>query len=311
MFLAVVSLLDVHCTHHSLLILLEYLLLWPWALHIIAFWHSNQSCPRNWIWGLWWWIQWSKLLQMACCFNHNLVGRCIARNKHLLAKQGTQSSTVIVHDCPLSNINASAPKLHGYETYAIFHNTSMEQEVSASDQSMPMTLYFATLDFSCPDIVFLSLPRCPPDGLITSSLVLILISSIFTIITTCICIQLRLQQIKRIQVTQSALRELLHMVLREAPTRFYLILREHLHHVFTLFHSVSLVHNWLDLQQFHNCLWLKSKPLQYHHLTQIHLFGYATTQQLVTSAMTSLFSLENLFLQFISLVQQQALPNQC
>ncbi len=93
------------------------------------------------------------------CFNHNLVARHIMRNKHLLAKQVTQSSTVIFHDCPLSNINASALKLHGYETYATFHyDTSMEQEVSASDQSMPMTIHFAILEFSCPDIVFLSLP---------------------------------------------------------------------------------------------------------------------------------------------------------
>jgi hypothetical protein len=164
-----------------------------------------------------------------CCFNHNLVARCITRNKHLLAKRVTRSSTVIVHDCPLSNINESALKLQGYYTYATFHNTSMAQEVSASDQSMPMTLHFAILEFSCPDIVFLSLPRCPPDGLITSSLVLILISSIITINMTCICIQLSLQQMKCIQVTQSALRELFHTVLREAPTRFYLIRREHLH----------------------------------------------------------------------------------
>ncbi len=236
------------------------------------------------------------------CFNHNLIARCIARNRHLSAKWVTRSSTVIVHDCPLSNINESAPKLHGYETCATFHNTSMDQEVSASHQSMPMTLHFVILEFSCPDIVFLSLPRCPPDGLITSSLVLMLISSIFTIITTHICIQLSLQQIKRIQVTLSALRELFHMVLREAPTRFTWFWGSIFIMYLTLFHLVPLVHDWLDLQQFHHCLWLKSMPLQYHYLTQIHLFGYATTQQLVTSAMTSLFSLENLFLQFILLV---------
>jgi hypothetical protein len=141
------------------------------------------------------------------CYNHNLVARCIARNKHLSAKCATQSLTVIVHDCPLSNIDESAPKLHGYETYATFHNTSLDQEVSASDQSMTMTLHLAILKFSCPDIVFLLLPRCPPDGLITSFLVLILISSIFTIIMIHICIHLSLQQIKHIQVTQSALRE--------------------------------------------------------------------------------------------------------
>jgi hypothetical protein len=114
-------------------------------------------------------------------FNHDLVARCIARNKHLLAKQVPQSSTVIAHDCPLSKINASALKLNGYETYATFHNTSMEQEVSASDQSMPMTLHFVILEFSCPDSIFLSLPRGPPDGLITSFLVLISLISFCTI----------------------------------------------------------------------------------------------------------------------------------
>jgi hypothetical protein len=127
------------------------------------------------------------------CFNHNLVSRFIVRNKHLSAKQVTWTSTVIAHDCPLSNINASAPKCHGYETYATFHNASMEQEVSASDQNMPITLHFAILKFSCPDIVFLSLPRRPPDGLITSSLVFMLMLLIFIIIMTCICIQLSLQ----------------------------------------------------------------------------------------------------------------------
>ncbi len=95
----------------------------------------------------------------GCRFNHNLVARRITRNKHQLAKRVTWSSTVIVHNCPLSNINESIPKLHGYETYATFHNTSMDQEVSASDQSMHMTLCFVILEFSCPDIVFLSLPR--------------------------------------------------------------------------------------------------------------------------------------------------------
>jgi hypothetical protein len=47
-------------------------------------------------------------------FNHNLISRCIARDKHLAAKQATRSSTAIVHDCPLSYINARAPKIHGY-----------------------------------------------------------------------------------------------------------------------------------------------------------------------------------------------------
>ncbi len=64
----------------------------------------------------------------------------------MAAKQATQSSTVVVHDCPLSNIDARALELHDYQTYATFHNTLMEQDVTALAQSMPMTLYFAILD---------------------------------------------------------------------------------------------------------------------------------------------------------------------
>ncbi len=111
-------------------------------------------------------------------------------------KQATQSSTVIVYDCPLSNIDARALKVHGYQTYATFHDTSMEQDVTASAQSMPMTLCFAILEFSCPKIVFLALPQCLQDGYITSFVVLILISTIFTIITTHTCSLLSYQRIK-------------------------------------------------------------------------------------------------------------------
>jgi hypothetical protein len=111
----------------------------------------------------------------------------------LAAKQATQSSTVIVHDCPLSNIDARAPKVHGYQTYATFHDTLIDQDITALVQSMPMTLYFAILEFSCPDIVFLSLPLHTPNGYITSFVVLILISMIFTIITTRTCLLLSYQ----------------------------------------------------------------------------------------------------------------------
>jgi hypothetical protein len=122
-----------------------------------------------------------------CRFNHNLISWHIARNKHLSAMQATRSSIIISHDCPMSNIDATVPKLYGYQTYATFHDTSTEQEITASAHSIPMTLYIAILTFSCPNIVFLSLPRCPPDGLITSFSFLILISIISTIITTCTC----------------------------------------------------------------------------------------------------------------------------
>ena len=108
-------------------------------------------------------------------FNHNLIKRRIARDKHLAAKRATRSSRVIVHDCPLSYIDARAPKLHGYEMYATFQETSMEQNVTESSQSMPMMLHSAILEFSCPEIVFLSLPKRPPDGFIPSFMVLLLI----------------------------------------------------------------------------------------------------------------------------------------
>jgi hypothetical protein len=157
-------------------------------------------------------------------FNHNLISQRIARDKYLAVKRATRSSTAIVHDCPLSYINAQAPKLHGYQTYATFHNTSMEQEVTASAQSMPMTLHFAIIEFSCPEIVFVSLPRCPPDGFITSFLVSILITTIFTIITTRTCLSLSHQRIKRL--TRSALMERFHKILRETPTRIHRVLRE-------------------------------------------------------------------------------------
>jgi len=117
-------------------------------------------------------------------YNQNIISRRILRDKHLAAKRATQSSRVIVHDCPLSYIDASAPQLHSYEMYTTFHDTSMEQNVTASSQSMPMMLHFAIHEFSCPEIVFISLPKRPPDRFITSFMVLLLITTIFTIITT-------------------------------------------------------------------------------------------------------------------------------
>jgi hypothetical protein len=229
-FLAVISTMDFHCAH-------SYLTLF-WNIYNFGPEHRKQllfDILSNPVPGIEFEGRVGKSSDLDSfrrhCFNHNLIARRIARNKHLSAKCVTQSSTVVVHDCPLSNIDASAPKLYGYETYATFHDTSMEHEVSASAQSMPMTLYFAILEFPCPDIVFLTLPRCPPDGFITSSLVLMLISSIFIVTTTCICLWLSLQRIQCIQVTQPALRELYHLVLREAPTRLYFILREYFCHV--------------------------------------------------------------------------------
>jgi hypothetical protein len=52
---------------------------------------------------------------------------------------------------------------------------------------MPMTLYFAICHFSAPDTVFLTLPRMPPKGIITSILVKFIITGIFGIITARSC----------------------------------------------------------------------------------------------------------------------------
>ena len=44
---------------------------------------------------------------------------------------------------------------------------------------MPMTLYFAICNFSCPDIVFLALPKMPPKGVITAFVVRAIITLFF------------------------------------------------------------------------------------------------------------------------------------
>ncbi len=99
---------------------------------------------------------------------------------------------------------------------------------------MPVTLYFAILEFSCPEIVFLSLPQRLPDGLVTSSLVLILISAIFTIFTLRECFILCYQQIMHIHgcLARSALREHFHKVLRETLQQLYIVLKETLYRLY-------------------------------------------------------------------------------
>ncbi len=96
------------------------------------------------------------------CFNHNLTAQQIAQNKFLSAKRTTQSSADLVYNCPMANMSPIAPKLHSYQTYTTFHDTSMEYQVIDKEKSMPMTLYFAIYKISCPDIVFSKLPWRPP-----------------------------------------------------------------------------------------------------------------------------------------------------
>ena len=120
-------------------------------------------------------------------FNHNLVAQRIARNARLSAKRTTRSSVSVIHDCPMAIMSPIAPKIHGYQTYATFHDTSMEHEVMDSEMSMPMTLYFAINAFSCPEIVFSKLPWRPPKGFIISALAMTLTVSIFSVLTIRAC----------------------------------------------------------------------------------------------------------------------------
>ena len=123
-------------------------------------------------------------------FNHNIVARRIARTKALVQRRTTRSNVAIVHDCPHSHVASTAPRLYGYETYFTLHDDSMGKRATEGEHSMPMTIYFAICQFSCPDIVFLKLPRKPPNGIITSALVRVIIAGIFSVITFQTCIRI-------------------------------------------------------------------------------------------------------------------------
>ncbi len=62
-------------------------------------------------------------------FNHKFVARQIAWSKQLSSKSTTRSSVSMIHDCPMAYIDPTTPKLHGYESYATFNDTSSEKEV--------------------------------------------------------------------------------------------------------------------------------------------------------------------------------------
>jgi hypothetical protein len=115
------------------------------------------------------------------------LARPIARRKRLTQKQTTQSMVPIVHNCRISYIDPTAPRLHGYQTYFTLNSESMGKQVNDSEHSMPMTIYCAICQFSCPDIVFSELPWMPLKGILTNVLLSILITSIFGIITLCTC----------------------------------------------------------------------------------------------------------------------------
>ena len=142
-------------------------------------------------------------------FNHNLVARRIARNKHLSAKRASRSISSNIYDCPMAYIDPRAPIISGYQTYATFHDTSSENAVLESEFSMPMTLYFAICEYSCPEIIFSSLPRRPPDGIFTSFIISSFIGFIFAAMTirTCFKLSRHSLQIFLVAEIQAAIRQ--------------------------------------------------------------------------------------------------------
>jgi hypothetical protein len=92
--------------------------------------------------------------------------------------------TTIVHDCPMMNIDCDVPRLHGYQTYTTSNDAIfIGHHFDHSLHTMQMTLYFVIHHFSCPDLVFKTLPRCLPDGFITEGFAISIILVIFRIIT--------------------------------------------------------------------------------------------------------------------------------
>ncbi len=62
------------------------------------------------------------------CFNHNIIARRVAQTKWLALKRSTKSVVSLVYDCPSSNIDSAAPKIHGNKTYFAMNNESMGKQ---------------------------------------------------------------------------------------------------------------------------------------------------------------------------------------
>jgi hypothetical protein len=78
----------------------------------------------------------------------------------------------------------------------------MEQKVTESKHSMPMTLYFAICKYSCPEIVFSLLLKQPPDGIITVFIISALIGSIFSIMMIQTCINISIYSVQEFLVAE-------------------------------------------------------------------------------------------------------------
>ncbi len=78
----------------------------------------------------------------------------------------------------------------------------MEDEVVKSKYSMPITLHFAICNFSYPEIVFSSLPRCPPDGIIMAFIILVFIGSIFIVMAIRTCFNITISSLWKFLVAE-------------------------------------------------------------------------------------------------------------
>jgi hypothetical protein len=84
----------------------------------------------------------------------------------------------------LTNIDRDAPRLYGYQTYTTLNDASfIGNHLDQSPHMMQMNLYFAICHFSCPDLVFKTIPCRPPDGFITEGFAISIVLVIFGIIT--------------------------------------------------------------------------------------------------------------------------------
>jgi hypothetical protein len=78
----------------------------------------------------------------------------------------------------------------------------MEDDVVKSKYSMSITLHFAICDFSCPEIVFSSLPRQPPDGIIAAFIILVFIGSIFSVMAIKTCFNITVYSLWKFLVAE-------------------------------------------------------------------------------------------------------------
>ena len=88
------------------------------------------------------------------------------------------------YKCPHNKITPLAQRHHIYSMYSTPHAGTMGFGNTEASDEMARTLYFAINAFSIPEIVWLALPKKPPDGIITEALVCTSIASIFAAIVT-------------------------------------------------------------------------------------------------------------------------------